>query len=249
VSKTNWKTEGLEDQLNELVAAEPLNTKGELSLVSLAKVAMELDIPKRNVAAKLRKSGTKVETLNKVSDWNEAETKALGDYLTANNGVFSPEQVAQKLYGTKFSAAQVRGKALSMDKASFFRKVEPKAAVLKYTEAEEAKIVSLANAGKNIEDIAIALDRSTQSIRGKCLSLYTKGLVTSIPKSSQVVKVVDVLDGLDGVAISKMSIADLSNHTGKSETGMKTILTRRGISCSNWDGAKKRAKADEKAAA
>ena len=41
-----------------------------------------------------------------------------------------------------------------------------------------------------------------------------------------------------------MTLAEVAIATGKTERGIKTTLTRRGITVANYDGAAKRIKAD-----
>ena len=56
----------------------------------------------------------------------------------------------------------------------------------------------------------------------------------------------DVLEALGDVA--NMTIAQIAEATGKTERGIKTTLTRRGIDCADYKGAEKKAKAAAKAA-
>ena len=44
----------------------------------------------------------------------------------------------------------------------------------------------------------------------------------------------DVLADLD---ISDMSVEDIANEIGKSVRGVKTMLTRRGLTCADYDGS------------
>ncbi|WPJ68388.1 putative transcription factor D5 [Salmonella phage STP-SP2] len=46
-----------------------------------------------------------------------------------------------------------------------------------------------------------------------------------------------------------MTVAEIAEKTGKSERGVKSMLSRRGLVAKDYDGAAKRAKLDAKAAA
>jgi hypothetical protein len=46
-----------------------------------------------------------------------------------------------------------------------------------------------------------------------------------------------------------MTVAEIAKAADKTERGLKTLLTRRGIDCADYKGAAKRAKAEAKVAA
>ena len=52
-----------------------------------------------------------------------------------------------------------------------------------------------------------------------------------------------------GDEITEMTVEEIATKLEKSARGIKTMLTRRGISCKDYNGAKKAEKAAEKAAA
>jgi hypothetical protein len=45
-----------------------------------------------------------------------------------------------------------------------------------------------------------------------------------------------------------MSVAEIAAATDKTERGIKTLLTRRGLTVADYDGAAKKAKAESKTA-
>ena len=51
-----------------------------------------------------------------------------------------------------------------------------------------------------------------------------------------------------GDAISTMTVAEIAKIAEKTERGLRTLLTRRGIKVADYDGASKKAKAEGKAA-
>jgi len=119
-----------------------------------------------------------------------------------------------------------------------------------YTEAEEAKFVAMAEAGSFIEDIATALNKTVASVRGKALSLTRKGQISKIPaqRESHAKADVDPVAAL-GDKIATMTVAEIAAAVNKTERGLRTLLTRRGINVADYKGADKKAKAEAKAAA
>jgi len=96
--------------------------------------------------------------------------------------------------------------------------------------------------GAFVEELAEALGKSINSIRGKALSFLRSGEITSIPKQkeSRAKANVDPLDALGDV--SGLTVEQIAESIEKTVRGVKTMLTRRGMSCANHDGAKKAAK-------
>ena len=54
-----------------------------------------------------------------------------------------------------------------------------------YTPSEEVTFVEMVNGGSFVEEIAAALDKSVNSIRGKALSLLRSGEINAIPKAKR----------------------------------------------------------------
>ena len=90
-------------------------------------------------------------------------------------------------------------------------------------------------------------DRPVNSIRGKALSLLRETRISEMPKqeTSTAKKDVDAFEGLD---LASMTVAEVAEKVGKTEKGVKSALTRRGLTCTDHDGAAKRAKLDAKSA-
>ena len=93
-----------------------------------------------------------------------------------------------------------------------------------------------------VEEIAEALGKTINSVRGKALSFLRAGEITSIPKQkeSRAKANVDALADLGD--ISAMTVEQIAESIDKTVRGVKTMLTRRGITCADHDGAKKAAK-------
>ena len=97
--------------------------------------------------------------------------------------------------------------------------------------------------GAFVEDIAEALDRQVNSIRGKALSFLRTGEIDAIPpqRETKSTATVDPLTELGD--ISDMTVDAIAEAIGKTARGVKTMLTRRGLTASDYDGAAKAAKA------
>ena len=67
-------------------------------------------------------------------------------------------------------------------------------------------------------------------------------------KESHAKESVDAVSAL-GNAIATMTVAEIAAKVDKTERGLRTLLTRRGIKVADYDGAAKKAKAEAKAAA
>ena len=108
-----------------------------------------------------------------------------------------------------------------------------------YTPAEEEQFVSMVHGGSFVEEIAEALGKSVNSIRGKALSLLRSGDINAIPRQKETKgsSKADVLADLD---ISSMTVEDIANEIGKTVRGVKTMLTRRGLQCADYNGAAKK---------
>ncbi|WP_046969793.1 hypothetical protein, partial [Luteibacter rhizovicinus] len=80
------------------------------------------------------------------------------------------------------------------------------------------------------------------------LSLLREGRIAAMPvqETSSAKTREDLLEGLDLV---NMTVAEIAEKTSKSERGVKSMLSRRGLVAKDYDGAAKRAKLDAKAAA
>ena len=114
-----------------------------------------------------------------------------------------------------------------------------------YTEEEEAIFVEMANNGAFLEDIAERLGKSLNSVRGKALSML-KSHGISIPKQkvSYSKAKPDPVEELGVEAIAEMTVAEIAEKVGKTERGIKVILTNRGLTAADYDGAARREKLD-----
>lgn len=238
---------------NEAAVATLLSIVGSESPVSAATVeaaATKLEFSVRSVASKLRQLDVEVASLakEKTSTFSVEETDALSKFVNAHPGVYTYKEIAEQFPG-EFSAKQIQGKLLALELTSKVKPTEKVEVARTYSPAEEATFIKMANAGSFIEDIAAALGKEVASVRGKALSLTRAGEISEIPKQkeSHAKNVVDPVVAL-GDAIGSMTVAAIAAAVEKTERGVRTLLTRRGIKVADYDGAQKQAKAAAKTA-
>ncbi len=204
----------------------------------------ELVCSERSVAAKLRKMGYEVASMAKSTapTFTEAEANALGEFVETNSGKLTYAEIAEAFQGGEFTAKQVQGKILSMELTANVKPTEKVEAVRTYTEAEEETFVTMCGSGAFVEDIAAALNKTINSVRGKALSLLRSGDIDKMPaqKESHAKAEADVVDTLGDLSV--LTVAQIAEKSGKTERGIKTLLTRRGLVASDYDGAAKKAK-------
>jgi transposase len=212
----------------EMVERMATLCKGGVTEEVITQICEEFEFPRRSVTAKLRKQGFDVPQKPKEAPtFSAEETADLRELLEANHGVYTAEEVAEMFAGGKFKARQINGKALSLELTSAIRPADKKVAVRTFSVEEEAQIEQLVSEGAYIEDIAQALNKTVETIRGKLLSMKLKA-----PKRDKAAKA-DSYDGIEEAAVN-MTVAELAAHYGKTERGVKTVLTRRGISAKDY---------------
>lgn len=246
-------TESKAKKWSDATVAQLLSIVGDASPVSVALVeqaATTLDVTLRSVASKLRQLDREVASMakEKVAAFTPEQSVALQNFVNDNAGEFTYKEIAEQFPG-EFSAKQIQGKLLALELTGSVKAAEKVEAARTYSDAEEVTFVQMAQSGKFIEEIAAALGKSIPSIRGKALSLTRKGQIDKIPtqKDSHAKNVTDPVADL-GDAIASMTVAEIAVAVDKTERGLKTLLTRRGIKVADYDGAAKKAKAEAKAA-
>lgn len=238
---------------SEDAVANLLRIVGNESPVSASTVetaATELDVSARSVASKLRQLDFEVASMakEKVSAFTPEQGDRLAAFVSQNEGALTYKQIAEMFESGAFSAKQIQGKLLALELTGYVKPAEKVEAARSYTESEESTFVSMVQSGKFIEDIAQALGKTIASVRGKALSLTRNGQIDRIPaqKESHATISVDPVAAL-GHDISHMTVAEIAKAADKTERGIKTLLTRRGIKVADYDGAAKKAKAEAKA--
>jgi hypothetical protein len=218
---------------------------GPVSQETVKQVAVEMDTSTRSVSSKLRKMGHEVELASAVStkSFSDAQESTLEAFVTDNSGQYTYAEIASSFEDGHFSAKSIQGKILSMELTSHVKPAEKQESVRTYSPDEETTFVSMVNGGSFVEEIADALGKSVNSIRGKALSLLRSGDINAIPKqketkgSSKADPLADISD------IDTMSVEDIADNIGKTVRGVKTMLTRRGLTCADYDGAARKEKA------
>lgn len=227
-------------------------TDAAVSVEVQEQAAEHMGVTTRSIGAKLRKLGYTVESTakSKTSAFSEEMTQALVTFVNLNEGAFTYAEIAEQFENGAFTSKQIQGKILALELTSKVKPAEKVEVATAYSPEQEAEFVALANSGKFIEDLAAHFGKTLASVRGKALSLLTKGLIEKIPaqKESLAKDSVDPLDEL-GHSINTMTVADIAAKTGKTERGIKSALTRRGIKVADYDGEAKRIKAQGKAEA
>lgn len=247
-------TESKAKKWSDAAVAQLLSIVGDVSPVSVALVeqaATALEVTSRSIASKLRQLDREVASMakEKVSAFTPEQGAALSSFVAANAGNLTYKDIAEQFEGGTFSAKQIQGKLLALELTGSVKAAEKVEVARTYTDAEEDVFVKMAQSGKFIEEIAVTLGKSIPSVRGKALSLTRKGQIDKIPaqKDSHAKNVTDPVTDL-GAAIATMTVADIAKAVDKTERGLKTLLTRRGIKVADYDGAAKKAKAEAKAA-
>ena len=227
------------DTLTEFVGEE-----SPVSQSTVIEAADELETSPRSVASKLRKMGYEVESAVAATTrtFSENQEATLQTFVTDNAGQYTYGEIAEAFEGGAFSPKQIQGKLLSMQLTEHVRPTPKQESVKTFSDAEEATFIKMAGSNSYLEDIADALGKQINQIRGKALSLLRSGSIDSIPAQRDT-KGPSRVDPLEGVDVSSMSVADIAEQIGKTVRGVKTMLTRRGLAAVDYDGAAKREKA------
>jgi len=220
-------------QLTDFVGSE-----SPVSQATVANAADELETSVRSVSSKLRKMGFDVElaSASQSKAFSDEQESTLSNFVQDNSGSYTYAEIAENFEGGHFSAKSIQGKILSMQLTEHVKPAPKVETVKSYNEDEEATFVSMVNDGAFIEQIAESLGRSVNSIRGKALSLLRAGEINAIPKQENVVGN-SKADPLADMDISDMSVEDIAEEIGKTVRGVKTMLTRRGLQCADYNGA------------
>lgn len=215
----------------EMVARMQEVAKNELTEESIEGLMAEFDFPRRSVTAKLRKLGFDVPKKPGAAPiFSADETEALAEYLDDNSGEFTAEEIAAHFsdaWGREVNARQINGKALSMEKTGDIKPAEKKVAPRTYSESDEALITKLVGEGKFLEDVADAVGRPVNSIRGKLLSMGLKA-----PQRDKKTAKSDPYEGIEDML--DKSVEEIATAFDKTVRGVKTVLTRRGLACADY---------------
>lgn len=214
-----------------------------VSQATVNEAAATLETSTRSISSKLRTLDVEVElaSSNIEKKYSDEQEDALRNLVIDNSGDFTYAEIAAAFEGSKFSAKSVQGKILSMELTEHVKKTEKKEVVRKYTDEEEVIFIKMVENGDFAEDIAAALNKPVNSVRGKGLSLLKTKQIKAVPVQRETVKKVDALNALGDV--SEKTVQEIADEIEKSVRGVKTMLTRRGIDCSDYKGKQRKEKA------
>jgi hypothetical protein len=175
--------------------------------------------------------------------FSDEQESTLEAFVTGNSGQYTYADIAGLFEDGHFSPKSIQGKILSMELTGHVKPAPKVEAVRTYTPAEEATFITMVQNGDFVEAIANVMGRSVNSVRGKALSLLRSGDIDAIPRQ-EFTKSTSAADPLAGINdIGSMSVEAIAETIGKTARGVKTMLTRRGLTASDYDGAAKSAKA------
>ena len=211
---------------------------GPVSQATVAEAADELETSSRSVSSKLRKMGYEVElaSASQSKSFSEEQESTLANFVNDNSGQYTYAEIAENFEGGAFSAKSIQGKILSMQLTSHVKPAPKMESVKTYSDDEETTFINMVNDGAFVEAIAESLGRSVNSIRGKALSLLRAGEINAIPKQ-EVTKGSGKADPLADLDIDDMTVEQIADEIGKTVRGVKTMLTRRGLVCADYDGS------------
>ena len=215
-----------------------------VSQATVAEAADQLETSTRSISSKLRKMGFEVELASASAgkSFTEQQEAILRAFVTDNSGQYTYAQIAEHYQDGAFSPKSIQGKILSMELTEHVAPAPKVESVRTYSTDEEATFVRMVNEGSFVEDIAEALGRTVNSIRGKALSLLRSGDIQAIPRQANT-KGSSNADPLADVDVASMTVEAIAETIGKTARGVKTMLTRRGLTAADYDGAAKATKA------
>jgi hypothetical protein len=177
-----------------------------------------------------------------VRAFSDAQEDTLAAFVSDNSGEYTYAEIAGHFEDGHFSAKSIQGKILSMEMTDHVKPAPKVEAVRTYSPAEEVTFVSMVQDGAFVEAIAAELDRTVNSVRGKALSLLRSGDIDAIPRQ-ETTKGASKEDPLAGIAVEGLTVEAIAESIGKTARGVKTMLTRRGLTAADYDGAAKKEKA------
>jgi len=210
-----------------------------VSQATIAEAADSLETSTRSVSSKLRKMGFEVEPAATGASraFNAEEEETLREFVVSNSGEYTYGEIADTFAGGKYSAKSIQGKVLSMELTEHVRPTEKPASTKTYTDEEEATFLDMVADGAFVEDIADALSRPVNSIRGKALSLLRSKQIEAIPAQRDLKgSTADPLESLGD--LSEMTVDQIAEEIGKTVRGVKTMITRRGLQVADYPSKK-----------
>lgn len=228
---------------------EAANAESPVSLETVANLAEQLERSTASVASKLRHEGHEVQRKgDRGPAFSDEQAQELQSFVENHSGEYTYQELADQLFNGGFSSRQIQGKCLALELTSHVKRTPPRETVKSYSDEDEATVVQMAQNGSFLEDIAEAVGREVNSVRGKALSLLRAGQIEALPvQRDHKPRQEDAIAAL-GDDIAGMTVSEIAEATGKTERGIKSALTHRGINVQDYNGADRRAKRDAQAA-
>lgn len=221
-----------------------VGSESPVSVATVESAANTLETTAKSVAAKLRKLGHTVESMavEKKKGYSPEEEQEIERFLRNNANAYTYAEIASMVLNGSRSPKQIQGKILAMELTGLVKPTPKVEREKTFTDAEEAKLMRLlSDDNVYIEDIAEALGKEVNSVRGKILSITRTeaGKDIKIPKQREYkAKDVDPIEAL-GAKIADMTVEEIATAISKTPRGVKTMLTHRKIDCKDWKGAKR----------
>ena len=232
-----------EDRTAQLTAF--VGDESPISQATVASAAETLETSTRSISSKLLKMGFEVDLASAGASraFTDAQEDTLAAFVQDNSGEYTYAEIAGLFEDCSFSPKSIQGKILSMELTSHVKPAPKAESVRTYSVEEDAVFVAMVQGGSFVEDIAEALNRSVNSVRGKALSLLRAGEIDAIPRQATTKSAAkeDPLATLD--YLNSVTVEAIAEAIGKTARGVKTMLTRRKLTASDYDGAAKSAKA------
>ena len=234
-----WTDERTEELTNFVGGESPISQD------TVAEAAEQLETSTRSVSSKLRKMGYEVELASAKSSraFSESQEATLAAFVQDNSGEYTYAEIASHFEGGAFTAKSIQGKILSMELTDHVKPAPKVETPRTYSVDEENTFITMVNDGAFVEAIADKLDRSVNSVRGKALSLLRAGEIAAIPKQEHTKGAAKDDPLADLGDVSGMTVEAIAEAIGKTARGGKTMLTRRGLTAADYDGAAKKEKA------
>jgi hypothetical protein len=221
-----------------------------VSQATVAEAAVALETTNRSISSKLRKMDYEVEpaSAGHKKAFSDAQAATLQAFVTDNSGTFTYKQIAENFEKGTFTAKQIQGKILSMELTEHVAPAPKPETVKTFTDAQEVLFIKMAGENAFLEDIAKAMDKPLNSVRGKALSLLRTERITDFPKQEFTKEAskkdpLTALGDISGLTVAEIAAALTTDDHTQTERGVKVMLTRRGLKCDNHDGAARKAKA------
>jgi len=157
-----------EERTAQLVDA--VGDETPVSRSTVAELAGELETSTRSISSKLRKLGYDVELASATPRaFSDEVTEALRSFVVNNSGNYTYAEIAENFPGD-YTAKAIQGKILSMELTSHVKEAPKVEHAKSYSADEEALVLKLIGEGRFVEEIADAVGKTVQSVRGKALS-------------------------------------------------------------------------------